>query len=67
MNESDKEYVRRVFAELTGVLEDTSEIALKGQSCQITIEYVAQIIHSIEKAIIESDNLLKSIKKRIEH
>lgn len=66
MNESDKEYTRRVFAILTGVFEDASETALKGQSPQLTTEAAERIIRSLEKTLADSDNLLNSIKNRME-
>lgn len=61
MDESDREYIRRVFADLTGVLEDASAEAVEGQSWRITPETSASIIHDIEKALEEADRLLGKI------
>jgi|LGVF01.2.fsa_nt_gb hypothetical protein len=64
MNASDKEYIRRVFANLTGILEDASVLAAEGQSRQLTAETAECIIQSIKKTLAHSNNLLESIKAR---
>ena len=64
MNESDMEYIRRIFADLTGVLEDATAMAPKGQFRQLTTEAAERIIQSIEKAMADDGNLLNNINHR---
>lgn len=66
MDESDKEYIRRVFADLTGVLEDASVAAAEGQSWRITPEVSDRIIRTIERAIAKTSTHLDDIKHRPE-
>ena len=54
MNESDKEYIRRAFAELTGLLEDASAKAAEGQSSHLTARASGRIVRDIEKVLVDT-------------
>ena len=62
MDNDDTEQTRMIFAELTGLLEDASVIALEGQSPHITSDVVARIIRRLDSSFDNVEKLLRHLK-----
>jgi len=62
MDEISKERARKVFAEVTGRLEDASILALVGQSQEIEAQTVALLKSQLTAELSSINNLLRSIE-----
>jgi hypothetical protein len=62
MDESTTEEVRRLFADITGRLEDASLIAVEGQAISIDAPAIRQITSALKLSLDEVESRLTQIE-----